>query len=43
LLHREKKIAVFSEIHAKHLKALWAEHRNPEKLKLVVHELSLAL
>jgi hypothetical protein len=26
LLYREKKIAVFSEIHAKHINALWAEH-----------------
>jgi hypothetical protein len=30
LLYREKKIAVCSEIHAKHIHALWAEHRISE-------------
>jgi len=42
MLYREI-IAVFSEIHTKHINALWAEHRISEFLKLVVPKLSLRL
>ena len=30
MLYREKKIAISYEIHAKHINAIWAEHKISE-------------
>jgi len=39
----EEIIALFSEIHTKHMNTFWAEHRISEMLKPVVHKVSLRL